>query len=374
MQARVGGAVGHAAHLAFRSVAPCVAKGSAGPMYLQYIQQFRAIAILFVVASHTTDPLDWSQSEFMWRAIEVTTSNGTLLFVFIAGFLFQHLLRRYEPKRYLLQKFNYVIVPYLLIAVPAITIVFAAPQWPEKLPDAFGDWPFVAQIAWLYGTGDMLAPLWFIPMISMIYLLAPLLAWADRDARIYWVMPFLVAGSMFLPRDGTAWVGFIIYFPIYLLGMWASHYRTRIIPMCERYAYSLLCVAVGLAVLQLVAFDSHGNMAADSMFESHDDVIAIVRIQKIALTFALLGLLSRYETWIGRRLDLLANVSFSIFFLHYYFVQATWILTDRLWPPIPGNLFTYAVMTAVALFGSIAITLFVQRVAGSTKSRMLVGS
>ena len=43
--------------------------------------------------------------------------GGTALFIFISGFLFQHLSKKFEYKNYLSKKWTNVILPYLFITV-----------------------------------------------------------------------------------------------------------------------------------------------------------------------------------------------------------------------------------------------------------------
>ena len=92
-------------------------------MYLKYVNQFRAIATLFVVFNHCIHGLQWgSQYENleMSRFLKIVFSNGAFFFVFIAGFIFQHLSFKFEYRKYLVSRFLLVILPYLLISIPAV--------------------------------------------------------------------------------------------------------------------------------------------------------------------------------------------------------------------------------------------------------------
>ena len=63
---------------------------------LDYIDYFRAIAILFIVAGHT---LCWGHGE-VERFNSLLLRGGTYFFVFIAGFLFQYLSYKFEIKTF----------------------------------------------------------------------------------------------------------------------------------------------------------------------------------------------------------------------------------------------------------------------------------
>ena len=65
-------------------------------MFLGYIHSFRALAILFIVGGHCIDFFNWSEgSAAIERMLRILISNGSVLFVFIAGYLFQHLAIKY---------------------------------------------------------------------------------------------------------------------------------------------------------------------------------------------------------------------------------------------------------------------------------------
>ena len=96
--------------------------------FLGYIHNFRGIAILFVVGGHIL--LSWPENEHP-LAKDVLYSiwqNGTVLFVFIAGYLFQYLIGKYRTFDYWKKKLRYVILPYLLISGPAIIIRISSPH------------------------------------------------------------------------------------------------------------------------------------------------------------------------------------------------------------------------------------------------------
>jgi len=65
-------------------------------MFLGYIHSFRALAIFFIVAGHSIDIFMWSIDSELERFLKIFFSNGTALFVFIAGYLFQHLSVKYQ--------------------------------------------------------------------------------------------------------------------------------------------------------------------------------------------------------------------------------------------------------------------------------------
>jgi peptidoglycan/LPS O-acetylase OafA/YrhL len=59
--------------------------------FLPYIHNFRGIAILYIVAFHCHSSFGWGYHDLEKRIWNSLVVYGTVLFVFIAGFLFQHL-------------------------------------------------------------------------------------------------------------------------------------------------------------------------------------------------------------------------------------------------------------------------------------------
>jgi len=119
-------------------------------VFLRYIHNFRAIAILLIVAGHCVLGLTWGNYKYplFKNLFIIILMNGTVLFVFIAGFLFQHLSSNFSYQKYLLKKNKYVILPYIICSIPAISVKLSlsrslpieVPVWPN---DVFGNWPAV---------------------------------------------------------------------------------------------------------------------------------------------------------------------------------------------------------------------------------------
>ena len=72
--------------------------------FLRYIHNFRGFAILTIVASHSIYHLRWS-NEIIEKIGHVLIVNGTVYFVFIAGFLFQFLSLKEEQCFYCSRKY-----------------------------------------------------------------------------------------------------------------------------------------------------------------------------------------------------------------------------------------------------------------------------
>src|SRR5262245_53352265 len=111
--------------------APSVQTPPAKKQFINYIHNFRGIAIIFVTACHLL--LNWAEGSKTHRLLDMLWGNGTVLFVFIAGYLFQHLSKKFEYKDYLIKKLQNVILPYFIVPAPIIAYRITTGDMPEYI-------------------------------------------------------------------------------------------------------------------------------------------------------------------------------------------------------------------------------------------------
>ena len=197
-------------------------------MFLNYINAFRAVAIFFIVATHSVLVFSWDTSLVQKKILDIVIGSGTVFFLFIAGYLFQHLSSKFDTKKYYASKLQNILLPYLIISLPSIIYyVFISPRnW---------DANFVAQPEWLqvfyyYWWGLHLYNMWFIPVIALFYLLGPILIKGDKSNILYCLLPLFIFISVLVPRSLFTTDNFLHFFSIYVLGMLASKYKSKINP------------------------------------------------------------------------------------------------------------------------------------------------
>ncbi|MGB0721085.1 MAG: acyltransferase family protein [Gammaproteobacteria bacterium] len=330
-------------------------------MFLGYIHYFRALAILFIVAGHSIDALVWNDNPLTGDLLRIYISNGSTLFVFIAGYLFQHLGHKFSAGRYYRAKLKNVILPYLLVSIPAI-VVFTVFTEREIVPAGLYDQPVWMQVLMFYATGRHLTPLWFVPMITLFYLVGPLLIRADRDTRIYYGLPVFMLISCLNAR-GLPYESFVHFFSVYLLGMWASHYKERLNPLISGLPFLLVAAVLinAFAVSELVFMES--------------TMTWLNYLQKTTLSLFFLGLFYRFNEHLDSPfVSYVADVSFGVFFIHSYFLTANKMAYTHLTGTLPeGNLFIYVPVALVTLFACVLMIHIIKKLTGR-HSRMLVGS
>ena len=88
---------------------------------LQEIHRLRGVAILMIVAAHCYQFFGWTSHPFGEAIFKDVFDNSSVIFIFIAGFLFQYLEeRRFSATNYFLRKAKTVFLPYIIALVPAL--------------------------------------------------------------------------------------------------------------------------------------------------------------------------------------------------------------------------------------------------------------
>ena len=343
-------------------------------MFLSYIHSFRAVAILFIVAGHCVYLFEW-EGHWIESVLRSVFQNGTVLFVFVAGFLFQHLSGRFEYRRYLKSKLKNVIAPYIVVSIPMLAVQYLTSRSSFDPSRGF-EFPTLAHnIAWNYLTGYHILPFWFIPMIVVFYLIAPVLLWMDRARWPYYVMPALFAVAVLAHRPENitqTYHSCITFLPVYIYGMWSSRYRESLMPWVQRLLLPLTALAAALVSVEVFLLDRGGAIVSRLPFSTENGVFDTNALQKILLCWVLMAWLDRYDDQVRGALATLADLSFGIFFLHMYFIQA-WahLLPGENFPH--GNLLKYFGLVSVVVGLSVLVILVVKRIFGK-RSRMIVGS
>ncbi|VAV96694.1 hypothetical protein MNBD_ALPHA02-2203 [hydrothermal vent metagenome] len=331
-------------------------------MFLSHIHNFRAFAIIGVVSAHTLHAFRWDNHPVLFQFFDTLFNQSSILFFFIAGFLFQYLSGRFEKYFYWKKKFQYVIVPYLLLSIPGI-FYYTQIAYQDNTWQGFYDNSLAEQVFYFLITGKHLAPFWFVPTIFIFYIISPLLIKADRDGRIYWLLPLLMVFSFFLGRDGqygplnkAAYL-----FSIYLFGMFASVHHDRILELMKKYH---------LIILFLVALLIFGNVNIDGYGQY------FIYTSKLLMCPLLIYYLYKSRDFFGDRLNYLGHISFGIFFIHAYILPAIKILYQKAAGTLDfpeGNLISYTLLIISLTLASMLVIFVCQKVT-KKYSRMLLGA
>jgi surface polysaccharide O-acyltransferase-like enzyme len=332
---------------------------------LTHINWIRGIAISLIVFIHMADGVIYDLSPLETLVINLFSKEATCIFVVVSGFFFQFNIDKYSYQEYLWKKINNVIIPYVLISIPAILIYVLQFKTEHKWVDmtAFYSKPMIEQVLFMLGTGAHLGPLWFIPALAMLYLIAPVLK-ALSKTRLF---PLLVGlGALFFAlterpvNDSNPLLAAAHFLPIYLLGMLFCQHRQRL--EAPRFIPVFALLFVGLSVLS--CYDMN-----------------LIGLQKACLCFLMFGGLLACRERIERQharmaecLGLIGTYSFSIYFIHGYFAGAFRIFSDYLtFDQFISYLGARIALTVLTVMACIVITQCVKNVA-KRNSRTLIGS
>ncbi len=292
---------------------------------LNYINVFRGLAILLIIMGHT---MQFGDNNSLAHIIDCEIfCGGTALFIFISGFLFQHLSYKFEYKNYMKKKWTNVIMPYLITAIPGL---FFCLYCPVVYKNSFaGLNPFI-QIPLHLTIGRVHnIPTWFIPMIVIFFIFSYLFLKLEKKNILYKLLPLLFLLTVFLPR-GVAeyentiglsyalkyWIyvkyillNFVHFLSLYVFGMYCSKNKDIIDRFYDK-RFMLWFFMLLFSILDIVI--------------SFKFAYSNFTVSKIFLTMLAIAYLKHYDDFIishkktNKTLDFIAKYSFGLFFVHWY--------------------------------------------------------
>lgn len=348
--------------------------------FLNYINVFRGLAILLIIIGHT---MQLGTGLFHKIDCEIVC-GGTALFIFISGFLFQHLSYKFEYKNYLSKKWTNVILPYVFTAIPGIFFCLYCPTLyknPFDGMNAFAQVPLLLSIGRVHNV-----PTWFIPMIVLFFLCSWILLKLESKNILYKFLPFLFLITICFPRGSLEYemltnlsysekylayvqyifTGFIHFFSMYVFGMYCSKYKEIIDKFYNKriLLWVLMIITAGLDV-----YLDFGNYT----------------ISKAFLTMLLLGYLKHYDgfilahTKLNNTLDFIAKYSFGLFFIHWYwfFIYNVVFHQTTVLPMTFTNIclaiIRFVTVTILSLLTLAGLKKFLQTINKDINTRMFLG-
>ncbi|UXP32429.1 acyltransferase [Reichenbachiella agarivorans] len=331
--------------------------------FLGGIHYFRGIAILLIVSSHLLYADLESNFYFFTSAVYL---NSTIFYVFISGYLFQHLAYKFDYKKYLKRKWLNVMLPYLIVSIPALTLrwysgpsYLALQSWPD-----IGESNAWCQLAFYLATGSHLLPLWYLPMIAIFFVLGPIFKLWDDSPRMYWLLPLLLVVSLLFPRNLENMNDiprmFVHFASIYVLGMWYSRNLEMVRQWVSKY---IVVVSLGLLVLFVFC-----------LYEfpwRHQFIF----VQKVVAIPVLMHFLDRIKGSFWKDLcSRLAETSFGIYFIHFYVILGVRVIMNRiLHSEYPRFWYEWLIEWGVVVIISYVFVMIVKMIF-KNKSRYLIGS
>ena len=292
---------------------------------LNYINVFRGLAILLIIMGHTMQFGDPSTLSNIINCEMIC--GGTALFIFISGFLFQHLAYKFEYKNYLSKKWTNVVMPYLITAIPGILFCIFCPI---AYKNSFYGLSLYIQIPALLTIGRVHnIPTWFIPMIIIFFIFSALFLFLEKKNILYKLLPLLLLLTLFLPRgvaeyESTLGLSYAAKYIVYV-----KYILCNFVHFLSLYVFGMYCSANKPIMDKF--YDKRFWIWAAMLITASLDIWAMYKFQysnytvsKIFLTMLVLAYLKHYDEFIlshkktNKTLDFIAKYSFGLFFVHWY--------------------------------------------------------
>lgn len=356
-----------------REAPPILATRPAGQVFLDDIHGLRGLAILMVVATHCVSAFAWAQHPFAFQLCLDLFDNSSLLFVFISGLLFQRQASdaRFRYAGYLRRKLSSVVVPFMLLALPGALYTLRQPGIPRSLGIEGHGMLVRLGYLYLYPGSQVNYALWFIPVILLYFLAAPILRLPIRHPRLYASIPAFLLLSLCMHRPtyahGHNLLLALYFLPAYLLGMACGQHMALIKPWLARHWRAIVAAALLVVAGHLLLAPHHGKY----MLGEEAGTIDWLFLQKLLLCLGLWSLLGRVPR-LRSALKPLADASFTIYFLHMYVLFTVEALVYHFHRE-EATMATWAALFAFAIGVPMAVAALT-RTTTPRWSRMLVGA
>ncbi len=311
------------------------------PSFIPYLHQFRGIAILAIIGAHAWSlfgafsGLQDSNPEYIriYSVTETLFHGSTLFFALISGLLYSRVLSQQRWLVFFGNKLRNVLAPYAFI-----TLVFTVLAWPEIHAYLIANrisYNFLQVYGFQLLTGQAQIHLWYIPVLSLLFLSTPLLNMLRSPGRgigllLLGLMPLLVSRSTYPDLISVKTVFFFL--GAYAMGMYLGDRLDAMHAFIERHKTSLWAALLLLTTANFLLF--YWEYVPNAYISLHQSV---VYAQKMVMALLILQLLKQAGTQAPKLLDTLGTYAFSLYFLHLTFI---WQFTE-LWlkfHPKPGLL------------------------------------
>ncbi len=362
--------------------APVSAPVPAKLAYLDYMEGFRGLAIIFVVMIHANNALlrrgvEGVTDQFSWvyTGFHILSHNSTVYFALISGILYAYCLHRKPHGEFLQSRFSAVVAPYAIVTIFLTLMLFGmAAMRGDGLPASSG---MASELAYNLVFGEAWNHLWYIPVITVLYVISPLLLRLAERRELIWAATILTLLPLAVSRTATeVTLAMLVYFSgVYMVGLLIGVNPERTLAQLERFwkwaVFIAVAAACGVAYLDWAGIEFVGPTSV------RESAIYVLRI---ALAVLMLIGLRKFSGRLGpktdRALKLIAAYSFGIYFLHAPLLRPIVKVVGSFVPdgnPAWALVLAISVTFVLSLALSVAIVAAVKRIAGR-HSKLLVGS
>lgn len=330
--------------------------------FLRHVHDFRAFAILFIVAAHAwrlpNGVVDPGLKSWVDDLRQGLTHDSTIYFVLVSGLLLVHLGIREGTWAWLRKRVVNVGLPFLVVST--VIVVLAHEGDVGALTQRLGR---------AYLRGDAQFHLWYIPWVMGVFAVSPLLL--RLPGRRYSQLTVVAAVvPLFVSRTGTeiTVAQYAYLLPVYLIGGWIGMHGDALSDWLRRWGWTVVLVA-GVTGVYVVT-----NGAADRPVLWFDVTESVFYVHRVAVSVLVLEWLRRFSDRDLPLVDVVARHSFAIYFLHLSVWRVVWPRwTDAVVAVSPGLVVPASVLLGpVVLLLTLAVTVTIRRLVGE-RSRWLIG-
>ncbi len=355
-------------------------------MFINSINYFRAISILFIVAGHCIYIADFSFDTVFRNALFSFINGGTSFFVFISGFLFHHIFyKNFNFKKFYKKKLKNVFLPYLFMSIIPI-LFYVIIQEPDKkdplsylLPHGEGLLQqYIVPILKYLATGAHITAYWYIPFIMIVFLMSPLhvkFIEVHIKKQVLITLLLLIV-AMLIHRNDTGRPAIFVFqsvfyfMPVYLFGIICSEKKEFIYAKFSNYKYHILTIGILLVILQTALGSVGNNYKNPFVYQGIDLMI----VHKMVFSVFFMLWLHNFESKKNKFLTLIASCSFGIYFIHGIFIILVGKVKEMFNFSFSDNSFiTYFLVSLGIFFLSLFSTMVIKKIFPK-HSRYLIGS
>ncbi len=357
--------------------------------HVDYIEYFRAVAIVLIVAGHAMD-LSWAHlqggpiaGKEALGIVSALIDGGTFYFVFISGFLYRLVFHgRVKYADFMRKKAVNIGLPYLILGIPLAFYQMFASGFHATLykHDAVLGTNYFVDVVTQLATGEMMTAYWYIPFIFLVFAASPLFdrfIELSRSRQIVILLGSLaVAFWVHRPYESLdPFHSFLYFVNMYLFGIMVCGERHRLIKLLRKTPVLILLAVmlVGIALAQEFVFHQISNIERIQgegwMPKGFDAML----VQKYVGVLFFCGLLARWGDHLAAPFHALANASFGMYFVHGIILAAMSHLPAAASPRFafsPAVFLTYATVTVLLSYATVRTA----RALLGPRSRYIIGS
>jgi probable poly-beta-1,6-N-acetyl-D-glucosamine export protein len=345
--------------------------------FLSYIHNFRGFAIILIVGVHCRTSIDWPKDSVSHDLLFYGLDFSTILFVFISGFLFQYVHKEeLNYGKYLFKKLQFVVIPYILVSIPAILDKLLIETDAIWMTDFYKRLNPVWQVLYMLGTGKHSGPFYFIPMICLIFIMGPLFYRMQKLKFFNYLMAAIVLLGMFSYNYGyyaTLGESMVYFIPVYVFGIWAGKNHAWISSLPNYILIAIIGIYILIFLLEMIHLIDVFRLKSFNAPQYFMPIFNWGKFKVMLLAIILLNIFQRLKHYNFPMLITLGNYSFGVYFIHIYFINAISYSLNRFSISIEQNLLIFACYLSLVLGASMTCIFIVKKIFPK-RSRLLVGS